>query len=287
MDAQVDAGMLHMQADAPAPVSYRVWQHLRDGFFLDDSTAQLKLRLALLNAESSTFVSWTLDLHRRAAGSFIAFASFHSLPQLPSLTLASRASRIATAMRHMHQRPAQVLLQLCVLMHSLHLATAALGLAPTPLEVPRSMLAATAAIGVACLLLSAAVAIDWAGAHAAAAAYTATPGAQAPTRTLLAAYHDISAPARMLMPAKQGVAPLSVAVQPQAADNATLQKCSHLSASRARDVTVQAGPPVWSLPDDNTELNRFTEMLVRLQLCFLPYAHWRLSQPSPPSGQHW
>ena len=86
--------------------------------------------------------------------------------------------------------------------------------------------------------------------------------------TLLAAYHDLYAPARMLMPSKQGVAPLhlssdtiSDARAPSAAGS--LRACTNLSGRRARGVTVSAGQPIWSLPNNETELESFAQMMVR------------------------
>jgi hypothetical protein len=116
--------------------------------------------------------------------------------------------------------------------------------------------------------------MDWGGAHLAAAQYVASASAEAPERSLLSAYHDISSPARMLMPRKVGVEPVGVVavefLQAQrdnasAADppSSSLPDCTHLSAQRAQQVTVQAGPPLWSMPDNNHDLNHFGSTLVR------------------------
>jgi hypothetical protein len=88
-----------LHVDVEAPTAYRFWPYLRDGFYLDASTAMLQLRMAFVNAPSSSLVLWTLKLQRLATGSFVSRTSFKALPQCHSASAPTRAARFAAALR--------------------------------------------------------------------------------------------------------------------------------------------------------------------------------------------
>ena len=155
---------------------------------------------------------WTLTLRRLPAGSFSAEASFRVLPFMAGATASTRSARFAAALRHFDQHLLEFVIDALVIAHVAQLAAALAGAAAARIDTPRSLLVLTIAVGCAAAAVSLAVLVDTDGAQAAAARYSGAT----PQRTLLSAYHDVLSPARMLMPAKQGVVPLGIAERARA-----------------------------------------------------------------------
>lgn len=167
-----------------------------------------------------------------------------------------------------HLHAAELLLDVLTLGHTLQALCTLAGVRRVwQVQAPQALLLLTVAAGSTALLMSLLAAADLWDVRQLVRAYALAGGA-AP-QTLLAAYHDVRSPARMLLPRKlrsdNATALLSGATgsaEASTPDGDAVPQCTNLSGKKARGVFVEAGRPLWSLPDNTTASGAFAQTLV-------------------------
>jgi hypothetical protein len=69
-----------LQADVDRHTAFRIFQYLRDGFFIDEYTKSVTLHMVLDNQAAASFVYWQLHLKQLPSGSFLGRAFFQTTP---------------------------------------------------------------------------------------------------------------------------------------------------------------------------------------------------------------
>lgn len=253
-----------MQAAVDAHTVAKIWQYLRDAYFIDSRSEMISMMLAVENARARVLSFWNLRIQLTPSGRFSGRATLNSIPLARLLT---REGWVRTAMH--------AALLILVFSHTVVVSS------PRPTETrtfgrpthsvktgrPRvsTWFRLLCQISFGCLCGSVLVNIWLNTAALEVLAEFDTSAMRMPAQEYIPVgmYRDLTSPARLLMPTK-------VPVQTSGSDEPTCRLVSDGSSGMLEvDASQGTDVPLWARDTDNTHLNNLTRMLVR---CCKSYA---------------
>lgn len=256
-----------MQAGVDKHTVARIWHFLRDGHFIDTSTRELDLRIAVVNHHAHTAAVWRLRISMLLAGRFRGQSTTYTAPMHVGPSREQEGQ--------VYSRTMQLLLLALTLLHTLSVTGFLYGhrrISPETDGLSSSTRKATKDgqhslwFRLLCLLglagLSISVLLDWYMGTASSRLVQEfdTSNMQIPADEYLPVmmYNNLWSPARMLLPGKAAV---HVSSEGEGL-------CKLVSDGSSADLQVDtvlddSSSPLWDMPEDTQSFDNLSLMMVR------------------------